>query len=190
MKTMLKFCAGAVGALVACAALPASASTMFNIEFVDASSNVDLMATITTDGVANGVFGQDVIAISGNLVGPNFTNDAIAGLVADPSAPNAQVSADGLFIYDDNYDPTHASGVLVSNPGILFDSVGGVEYNLFSNANGSYTLYSAVNGQLSTFETGYIAVPEPVTWAMMALGIGLLGAGLRLGRAKPELAAA
>ena len=32
------------------------------------------------------------------------------------------------------------------------------------------------------------AVPEPAAWAMMLLGVGMIGAGLRLARRKNDLA--
>ncbi len=41
--------------------------------------------------------------------------------------------------------------------------------------------------QLTDFNISYIYVPEPSTWAMMLLGVGWLGAGLRMGGRKGPL---
>ena len=46
------------------------------------------------------------------------------------------------------------------------------------------------NNNLGAFSVDISAVPEPATWAMMLMGFGLVGAGVRMSRRKSTLAAA
>jgi hypothetical protein len=36
---------------------------------------------------------------------------------------------------------------------------------------------------------GFAAVPEPLTWAMMLVGVGMIGSGARMARRKNDVAA-
>jgi hypothetical protein len=124
--------------------------------------------------------------------------DGIAGtysLVTNPGGTNSQYSATGMFIYDDLVMP--GSDPIVTNPGLLaFGGPGlgnvpegkGSEINFFSNGAGSYSLYTASNGNYNysyvfTMPQGtvtaqvlgvpggvrsLVAAPEPATWAIMA----------------------
>ena len=56
---------------------------------------------------------------------------------------------------------------------------------------GSYSCYVPEGGTVRYLIGGYATyVPEPATWAMMVLGLGLIGGGIRLTRDKRGLSAA
>ena len=70
--------------------------------------------------------------------------------------------------------------------GLSFTSVGGA-YNIYAYNGGDYLLKSSddpvgypQNGTLLT--TAVISVPEPATWALMLIGFGTAGLGLRASR--------
>ena len=170
MKNALCVSIGVVFAFGALASMPASAATV-DFTFGDKLGSA-AYGQLTTAGGANGVFGVDVIGITG-FVG----NNPISKLVADPNSPNPATSADGLFIYDNNYDPGTKS---VDNAGLLFD-VGATEYNLFNNENGTYYLYPASKGAYGSPDIGEFVtvVPEPSLWAMMLVGFGFVGMAIR-----------
>ena len=50
--------------------------------------------------------------------------------------------------------------------------------------------YYAVDGVVVTGITGAqpLGVPEPASWAMMLLGVGMIGGGLRIARRKNAMA--
>jgi len=48
-------------------------------------------------------------------------------------------------------------------------------------------LFSGNSGQ-ADFDDVSVSVPEPATWAMMLLGVGMIGAGLRMARRKNGMA--
>ncbi|MHB8530984.1 MAG: PEPxxWA-CTERM sorting domain-containing protein [Caulobacteraceae bacterium] len=178
MRGLRDFWIAAAFSIGVLSSAPAAAAVV-DFTFTD-GSGVAAHGQLTTTGGPNGVFGVDVTGMTG-WVGAN----AITAFIANPGAPNTATSADGLFYYDDNYDPsTHALDV----EGLLFD-VGSTEYNLFNNGGGVYQLYPARSGAYGAPATGALttAVPEPATWALMLLGLGLVGAALRGARGKPAL---
>jgi hypothetical protein len=48
----------------------------------------------------------------------------------------------------------------------------------------------ATGAETDTLAAQFNAVPEPATWAMMLLGVGMIGAGLRTARRKNDMALA
>jgi len=150
-----------------------------------------------------------------NLIAP--AADGIAGtyqIIPNYSAPNAQYSPTGLFIYDDLVMP--GSNPVVTNPGILafggssnglVPEGSGAELNLFSSGANTYDLYTAANGNYTysyVFTTpqgsisariggntpsvsggrNLVAAPEPSTWAIMA---GFLLIILCMGRSRAPI---
>jgi hypothetical protein len=95
-------------------------------------------------------------------------------VAADPSqdARNALVGALPLF------DPTHTYTFLldtgVTSPTQLHF---GVSDDVFGDNTGAFTITVA-------------QVPEPAAWALMLVGVGFVGAGLRLGRRESVAASA
>ncbi|MGH7018094.1 MAG: PEP-CTERM sorting domain-containing protein [Caulobacteraceae bacterium] len=165
------------GAALAAAALFAGSAGAAVIPFSFTGTNrpLSVVGTLTTTGVPNGVFGEDVTAMSGTVDGSAFT------FIPNPDAPNAVNTPDNAFNYDDNFD------VSTSSPdaaGLLF-SVGNIEYNLY-DVDGVYSVLSytagatAYNPQVN----GVFAVPEPESWALMILGGFALGLVLRSRRTR------
>jgi hypothetical protein len=178
-----------------CGASAARASTWL-LEYA-AWSGQPAQATlsITTSDTLNSLGGFDVTGISGSVDG-----DEVTGLTPNPNQPTWSYSPDGLFLFDNVLFPDQPSWL--SNPGVLFTSAGGFEYNLFSDSPTQYELYKALPG------VGYVAnsvgmvsaqqilqsvgardgaIPEPTTWALLIAGFGAIGLALRAQRRRPAL---
>ena len=63
--------------------------------------------------------------------------------------------------------------------------------DMWYGAPGSYVVddsYAVATGAVSnTLAVQFNAVPEPATWAMMLLGVGMIGGGLRMARRKQAM---
>jgi hypothetical protein len=96
----------------------------------------------------------------------------------------------GFNSIDQNFN-TNISGQNGLSP-ITFDSFGGELTNGWSRyGGGGNPSASIVFPYSSAFGAGSLAiggVPEPATWAMMLLGVGMIGGGLRMARRKNDLA--
>ncbi|WP_242186542.1 PEPxxWA-CTERM sorting domain-containing protein [Sphingomonas sp. CARO-RG-8B-R24-01] len=90
-------------------------------------------------------------------------------------------SPSGFFTYDDTLLP--GQNPLLTAGGLLFE-IAGAEINIYSAPGGTdpYVLYSNsganATGNFALSEIS-AAVPETATWAMMLMGFGMVGAGLR-----------
>ena len=180
----MKIIAVALAAAVAVAAMPASAYTYsFNYSSTDSNAPFASTGSFTTNNALNGVGGHDITSISGTV-----DADPITGLVANPSRPNAQNSADGFFTYDNVY---FGGNPVIDNAGVLFSGASGLEYNFFSDAPGVYELYSATPGvgygAHSVGTLSVAAIPEPATWGLLLAGFGMVGVAAR--RRKTAIAA-
>ncbi len=165
-------------ALVSLAAVPASALTYaFTYTSTNTAAPFSATGRITTANMLNANGSYDVLGITGNVDG-----DVITALVANPNQPNGTTSADGLFNFDNTFSLT---APYITNGGVLFNSVGGFEYNLFSDSPTSYELYQAKSGGYTQNSVGSLsiaAVPEPASWALMLAGFGLVGFASRRSR--------
>jgi hypothetical protein len=95
---------------------------------------------------------------------------------------------------DSSYAAYNASDVLVSSGDLglcnecVIDVAGsGITTLVFNNGTGDPT-----GGESWLFGVDYVtfgAVPEPAAWALMMLGLGAIGVGLRSGRSRKPLAA-
>lgn len=177
LPTLLVGVTGAMALALAATAVQAKTDTFL----YTSTSGAPLKATgtLTFDPVGAGVYAITGITgtVDGDMISPTTP-------VANPQSPNATTSTDGLFIFDND---VYSHGPTLSNPGVLFDGVSGIEYNLFSQGP-SYVLYEGVNGAFGPNSTGVFTltggVPEPATWLMMLMGMAAIGAGLRIGHAR------
>lgn len=72
---------------------------------------------------------------------------------------------------------------------VLADAEPGYQTALITNSGASYAsrIFSADGSAFSISSISFSVVPEPSTWALMILGIGLAGVALRKRRAAPVL---
>ena len=160
-------------AFAAFAVAPAANAASYILSYVGSGAPASATLRIHVADTVNAVGGYDVLNITGFVDAA-----AVLGLIANPNQPYNSVSADGLFIYDNVYYPGAPS---VSNPGLLFKTATH-EWNLFSDNASQYQLYSATSAGYDVHSVGSMtaaAVPEARTWALLVVGFGLAGAGLR-----------
>jgi hypothetical protein len=168
--------AGLTMAIVAATAASAQAKS-YVWDFADAS--------YTASGTLQTNASNEVVSGGGVVNGPS-ANDTLT-LFPNPTPGVTSTSPDGHWTYD-NVVPVDFSG-------LLFSGIANPFYNVFANGGGgslgisfadggTYNNNNAIIGTLSV-----TAVPEPATWAMTLLGVGMIGAGLRLSRRNVALTA-
>jgi hypothetical protein len=158
----------AIGAIA-----PAHAAD-YIVEYTGTGGNTVKLLIQTTNSTLPGN-GYAIVSVSGLIngstnvtgIGPINLNGFLTDNVFYPSA-----------------DPTFTQfGVGFLSPGFT--------YNLWGDAPGAYSFY-AYNGSSYTIQsTGSVtvtAIPEPATWAMMLLGFGMVGAGVRYRRRSTKVA--
>jgi hypothetical protein len=150
-------------------------------DFTFDGGGIDIDGQLVTSDLLNSIGGFDITMITGTVISGTVNGSHISGLVANPSAPNAAVSPDGLYIFNNVLFATGT--LLLDNNGVLFNGPGG-EYNIFTS-NSTYILAdnapgvgSYIPGTEGTFTV--TGVPELSTWAMMIIGFG--GVGLQMRR--------
>ncbi len=98
----------------------------------------------------------------------------------------------GGFGYSLDWNGPNGNPTGVSNLSFEIFTAGG-PLTLGSTLYNGQALYFAAdvlsNGTTGNVAGGVLAVPEPATWALMILGFGMLGSGLRLRRRETVLAA-
>jgi len=184
-------------AATACAALlcgvEARAAT-YDFTFTGTSPATDASGIITTSNTLDAVGGYDVTSISGFVGG-----SPISGLVPNPLQPAPSYyqfnDPEGDYFYYDNvlFYPVSSPAAYVDNSGILFTS-GGNFYNIYAySAQTVPTVLGLYTGSGFIDTNGTLtvtAVPEPANWALMLIGFGVAGAGLRVNRGRMKLASA
>jgi hypothetical protein len=165
-----------ISAAVAALAATAASATSYDFTLLDNDG-----VTIDASGVMT-LTGNVIDSISGSVNGFG----AITGLITNPNSPGYNTVGD--IIYDNLFDPSVPG---VDNDGIFLSTASGANLNLFNldswGANipdNTATIYDdgvgyIANGTFSVSPTTTPAVPEPETWALMLVGIGLAGATLR-----------
>jgi len=144
--------------------------------FTDTGVGFSISGSLTATDNGNGTF----TATSGSGF---FNGDAIVLI------PGSGTSPLGAFVYNDLLYPT--GNPLLDTSGLLFqDTVTGAELNIWGNgASSPYSTYTYVGGLYvlqdnnSVFNLAEVA-PEPATWTMLALGLGLIAAWRRGAAAK------
>ena len=150
---------------------------------VPASATVEIHNySFTTSGLADGdvtgtyTLGVDTVTSALTLEHLNLT---VQGLTFD--ATNASVFGTLSFYYV-GANANGGADSYVFNSGDFYLAVGSNNYREFAAPNGQTT------NRVTLTELG--AVPEPATWAMMLLGIGMIGAGARHRRQRQTLSPA
>ena len=159
-------------ALATAAILPATAADakVYAFTFTSFDGQLSAAGQMTVDA------SDDVAAISGTISG--LVDQTISGVVATANFPNAAISPDGSFIYNNlfyNAEPR------LDIDGLVFSTVENISgfWNLRGNSPGDYSLWeSSGTGADPVQETGaltVVAAPELATWAMMLAGFAGLG---------------
>lgn len=149
-------------------------------DFTITSTTADVSGEFTTTG---GPTIYDVTNVAGTLDGVPFT-----------SGVNSYGSADNEL--------TPSGPLFADRAGIAFEA-GGLDYNIFANgtegkvysfcvssAESYCTGLQADNAPVASFTVRAAGVPEPATWAVMLLGVGMVGGVLRMTRRKNGIALA
>jgi hypothetical protein len=177
--------AGSIGAAaLALSAAPASAATVFIKSFVGGPfSSLNPLGTLPATKLAAG----DTY---------DFTFDLVAPIVGESSTQAAaQVLSLSLGepIQYQVYEGTPTTGSPEAGT-LLATSAFGLSPVVTGNWGvGDYYVNIlpseiTVGGEVVSGSFQNSAVPEPATWAMMLIGVGLIGGGLRLARRSDELA--
>lgn len=179
------------GATVAGLTAPLSASSLVFAGSANATASVaadascaplpfrGMIAPASSSGTSNlGSFTYSHNACTQGATGPvngsfalNFSGSALTGIFEGFSV--ARVGVPGLFDQFFNYTVTGGSGLFAGATG-AFSNVGTVDVR----GGPPSRLALNFNGNINA-----PAVPEPATWVMMILGMGLIGAALRRRRA-------
>jgi hypothetical protein len=124
-------------------------------------------------------FDSDSLTLSGLKQGDSYTLSWLYGARNGGGPQELDISADGTqFLTDTDAAP----GTWTPN-----------SYTFVADATGSelFTFASVNVGGLPSYGnelTGFsLSVPEPATWAMMLLGLGMIGGGLRLSRRNSDM---
>ncbi len=162
-------------------AMPARAAVPFGIR----------ITTGTLHEVNMDCFSQPTCFVSSEFDYTGYTrefhfdeNGDEVGCGGGPACFRASVSGNSIGIFWDAWPFSEAFDLSFAN--LVFD---GTYYDFSGFTGGSY-IFGGGGHSFSTMTTGSVsrvaAVPEPATWAMMLLGFGAIGAGLR--RRRPVLA--
>ncbi|CAM3195595.1 hypothetical protein SPAN111604_09775 [Sphingomonas antarctica] len=164
---MLRF-----GMIAACAialsATAANATTYYlqNVKFADGTSATGSFST----NVSGYPDGHSITTLTGTLTGYHYTNDINVSY-------NPGVS--GFTVYHN--DPSY-KGFLTLTVGQSLDSITTPTVLLTGGTSYECSDYSCPNGIARNVVSGFLSttqVPEPASWALMLLGFGALGTGLR-----------
>jgi hypothetical protein len=161
---------------------PPAKANDYSFDFVANDASYSVSGIISAADVTNGIsnpnngssVGQDILSISGLVTGAG--GGTILSLVNNPNQPNP--FNNGSFQYDNVVFPT-AEPFLDTN-GVLFTAGAGDTWNLWGNGNGgpgNYELFSyTANGGVDVHgNMTMAAIPEPEIYAMMGIGLALMG---------------
>jgi hypothetical protein len=197
MKTQIALCAAAIALLstsLAAALAPQTARADVTATF-DVSGNADALTPGERCGDKCAFFGTLMINVTtGAATAVDITFPGLAAFnrlhVSQKSGTDWRIAADNLA--DNGDDFAHLAFTTTPTPGSLVGFAGGsINFGgiVFERPSPSVVeLYLVVTGAIAG-PVAVAAVPEPSTWAMMALGFGLLGlVGYRKTRSDNALA--
>ena len=190
-----------LAAVAIASALTASAASAKVYDFAFNAANGDnVFGKFTTNAM------NEVISASGNAYLPTLDNNTCCGFVNNGisiagGAGAPYTTPSGSYIVDNDYGVDSYGLYLTTFSGreiniyadTLADGPAGIDPSatIFANQGakpawiGIKDTYSGLDAQ----EFGSLsisAVPEPATWAMMLLGVGLIGTAMRFGRRKND----
>jgi len=177
-------------------ALAGALSLLMSSEAARATT-VDWTFAGTNDGAGQITYDQStgvVSSLTGHYDGKALTfisltdpipgvdpNDPITGLSTYQNVPN---TGGANYTYDDLFPQTLSNYAILASTGsganevVYALNVDGSGFNFFNIVTSPSYAYVEDDGTFTT------AVPEPGTWALMLLGAGMIGGGLRLTRRK------
>ncbi|MBY0583571.1 MAG: PEPxxWA-CTERM sorting domain-containing protein [Sphingomonas sp.] len=170
---------GAIVALALSTVATAASATTFVYSFSADNGAAGAFGTLEATDNGNGSF----TATSGTITTFGTIAMGSGTLIPNPNAPapSTTPTMNGFFIiYDDLLFP--GQNPLVNINGLAFN-INGTNINIYSpNGPSSYAVFD--NGSTAVTPGNFslsqvAAVPEPATWAMMIVGFGMIGAGIR-----------
>jgi hypothetical protein len=198
MRLKLLACAAALA--VAAAAASAADAATYNVTYSGASGHGPLeplqaALTITTGAnLAPNVYA--ITGVSGTVDGQTITG--LAPLASSPFGPPLFFSCQDNCIVDNAFLSTSAFPSIFDQFGVAFESAT-TEYNLDFNPGGYYEIRAvstsdpinpnpfggpSFNPADFSYSKGTMGIPEPETWALLIVGVGLIGVALRRRRAE------
>ena len=186
MKTLFKAAAVAV-ALITTAIAGAANANVYVIPITTGSSGTQtggFTGVVATDQLVGGFFNDSATFTLG--AAGNFDSQLATILLGNTANINF------TQVYLDVLDAAHTFAISIQADGT---DKAVLSNPLFVNA-GAHTIF--VRGTLAgdigsyggTLNVAVPGVPEPATWAMMILGFGMVGAGMRLARTRQTAALA
>ena len=134
--------------------LPNNSSGTSNLGDFTYSHSICTQGAITPVSLQSGTFGLD------------FANGSINGTVTGTSTPS---STTGIFDQFFAYVITGGTGDFLGASG-AFDNIGTVDIRTAPPSRLAFNFNGAINAP---------GIPEPATWALLILGFGTIGAGMR-----------
>ncbi len=181
---MTRFPIAAIGAgLIAILAMVTNSdAAVFTYVFESFDTTVIASGTLDATNQGGGVY--LVTGMTGSVFGSGVSPNP------DPITGVAPLNPPG-FTTDNLLYP--ASDPTLDVYGIGFYTASGLDWNVWGNSPGNYTLYAYDGGNYVVTQGGdfsVTAIPEASTWAMMLLGFGGLSfAGYRKAKTNPIFAA-
>lgn len=155
------------------------------LKLISYNSGAVLDATLTADGT--GTFavtvGAKTAKLTGGPEGAVYVKGTSAGFGGNDSLLVAEYSTGkvGAYQVDANGNP------IVASRQDFLSGLTGAEGAAIDPLTGDF-IFSTFGAGNRLFVVSQVGVPEPATWAMLLLGFGLVGAGLRRRTPRPVLA--
>jgi hypothetical protein len=195
----------AVGLTLALGALLATSATakVYDWSFYDTSGDLVASGSLTTGSavtvdIPSAQTVLPVLSATGSILGVDGFQAETFSLYGTYTTPLGFDSIPGG-------SQTYDNAVYVNTPhvdgnGLEFTgNTSGDFFNIYNNVNtggytpGNYPQADVLWNNVGTTTNGTFdisAIPEPATWAMMLLGVAMIGAGLRIARRKQRMALA